>query len=93
MKDGYVQFTATTESTPNAIGDIGPDGKFSLRTIFRSKRLTGAAEGKYEVTIQPAIGPDRRVVPSCTLPEPIEVQPGRNEDLTLTYSAPRPTSP
>ncbi len=86
LKGGLVAFTNTADASLSPFGDIGPSGEFTLRTIFGSKKLTGAPEGTYQVTIRPPPGPEKSVDLSVTLPEPVQVKAGQANELTLTYS-------
>jgi len=90
MSGGSVAFTLDRDPDLSAIGDIGPNGEFALRTIVGNKRLTGSVAGTFEVTIKPPSGPEKSVNPGETLAEPVEVKPGQQIDLKLVYPSPKP---
>jgi len=48
---GTVQFVHQTEPTTKAVGEIGPDGKFTLNTITGSESRPGAVPGEYKAVL------------------------------------------
>jgi hypothetical protein len=87
---GLIEFRSTTQAG-NALGNIAADGSFSLHTLHNRKRLVGAAEGTYQVTITPRMGQDQT---TSGVPIPIELQdtftvkPEANK-FTITIPQPR----
>jgi len=50
-KGGTIQFVSTADPNTQAVGEIGPDGKFKLSTIARNESLPGAVPGDYKAII------------------------------------------
>jgi len=75
---GSVQFRSTTDSSISALGEIGPDGSFSLTTHLDGNKLPGTIEGPHEVTVIPAMSEEQMEIP-VVLQEPCTVGPGDNE--------------
>ncbi|MBN9119563.1 MAG: hypothetical protein J0I06_10465 [Planctomycetes bacterium] len=48
---GTVQFVHQTEPDVRAVGEIGPDGKFSLFTMAGAEKRTGAVAGEYKAVL------------------------------------------
>jgi len=82
LAGGAVQFQSQTDRALVALGDIGPDGSFSLATQFEGRKLPGAIEGPHEVTVIPPMTERQDAVP-VTLRQPFTV--GRQENrFTIT---------
>lgn len=91
MPGGSITFLLTSGNPEqSALGDMDSNGEFALRTIFGNKRLTGAVEGTFEVTIQPPLGSSKSPEPGTTLPDLVELKAGKPLELTLTYPGPKP---
>lgn len=91
MPGGSITFLLTSgDPQLSALGDIGSNGEFALRTIFANKRLTGAVEGTFEVTIQPPLGTTKSPEPGQTLLDPVVIKSGQPMELKLTYPGPKP---
>ena len=86
VTEGVVQFHSKTDSSITAIGEIGPDGSFSLNTRVDNYELPGTIEGPHEVTVIPAMSEDQMEIP-VVLPEPCTVGPSNNE-FTLEIPGP-----
>jgi hypothetical protein len=83
---GSVQFRSTTDPSISALGEIGPDGSFSLNTRVDNYELPGTIEGPHEVTVIPAMSEDQMEIP-VVLPDPYIVGPGDN-DFTIEIAGP-----
>jgi hypothetical protein len=57
---GTIEFQPTGEGR-RAVGEIGPDGSFSVFTFFDNDKTDGALPGSYRVTVIPPIPPDQNV--------------------------------
>ncbi len=53
LNRGTIQFESTTDDLMTAIGEIGPDGRFSLTTYLDGVKLEGTLTGPSRVTIIP----------------------------------------
>ncbi len=84
---GSIQFQSTADPSVTAIGEIKPDGTFSLSYNFEGRRLPGTIAGPSRVTIIPPMGSDQTAVP-FELPKPYTVEAKENQ-FTITLSAPR----
>lgn len=49
--NGTVQFVHQTEPDVRAVGEIGPDGKFSLFTMEGNEKRPGAVAGEYKAVL------------------------------------------
>jgi hypothetical protein len=57
---GSLQFRPDSNEDFTVRGDIEENGTFRLHTLKGNGRADGAPAGAYEVTISPALGPDRK---------------------------------
>jgi hypothetical protein len=49
---GAIQFQAQSEANGlTSLGEIGPDGDFTLYTLHQDQRLAGVPQGTYKATI------------------------------------------
>ena len=48
---GTVQFVHQTEPGVRAVGEIGPDGRFTLSTLSGSEKRSGAVPGEYKAVL------------------------------------------
>jgi hypothetical protein len=78
LAGGVVEFHSTSEPALTTLGDIEPDGKFTLRTLFQGQNLPGAVQGGYEVTVFFPMDGDRRGTASVRLPQPYTVEAKEN---------------
>jgi hypothetical protein len=51
LEAGVVEFQPLEELGHNALGEIQPDGDFSLSIVHEGKRFKGAVPGAYRVTV------------------------------------------
>jgi hypothetical protein len=79
---GAIQFRQVEDSNQTSLGEIKPDGAFSLRTVLADgRKLDGAVAGTYQVTIFPPMdAPQGQPVVSCK--QTYRVQAGENQ-LTI----------
>jgi hypothetical protein len=75
---GTVQFEALASPGQTALGEIGADGSFTLRTMVDGDRLNGAPPGPQRVTYMPKMIEDQSVAVPVTLSEQFEVKEGQN---------------
>src|SRR5262245_41382839 len=68
---GLIEFLAQGGQN-NALGDVGADGKFTLRTSWQGGMAPGAVPGTYKVKVTPKMGGDQ-TAPGGALPVPIDV--------------------
>jgi hypothetical protein len=89
MKGGTIQL-APTGNDPSLLltGTIDDNGQFTLFTLKGKRKVPGAVEGQYEVTILPQQGDDHQSVPPVTLPEACTIKPG--ESTLPAFKVPRP---
>jgi hypothetical protein len=80
---GTIEFQPSGEGQ-RAIGEIGPDGSFSVFTFFDNDKIDGAVPGTYRVSIIPPIPPDQNVQ-SFNLPKTYTIEP-RDNDFTIDVS-------
>jgi len=88
---GTVEFRSTEEQAPTSLGNLGPDGSFSLYTLANSRRYAGALEGPHKVTVVLPINPDQSGGGSVTLPELLTIEPKEKEGNQFTIKIERPT--
>jgi hypothetical protein len=84
---GAVEFRPA-QGRLTSLGDVGPDGTFTLTAVFGNQKLEGAVAGAHAVTYLPAMGADQNVEP-VNLPRPVTVKPDGGNDFTLTVPRPR----
>lgn len=84
---GVIEFSPASGAARAASGELQADGTFTLSTFAEGKRVPGAMEGTYQVTVIPPIPPDQKVE-ITTLPEPHTVKPGEN-NFMIDLSAPK----
>ena len=76
LNRGTIQFESTTDNSMTAIGEIGPDGRFSLTTYLDGVKLEGTLTGPSRVTIIP-FAEDQSAMP-IALPELYTVEAKEN---------------
>jgi hypothetical protein len=74
---GSVQFQSREDRSVTALGEIGPDGTFTLSLHMEGNELPGTVAGPHEVTVIPPDDGSQTAVP-VTLAQTYEVTPGRN---------------
>jgi hypothetical protein len=67
LAGGVIQFQSESDPSLTRVGDIEPDGTFSLVTLFQNERLDGTTEGRYHVTVIPRMA-ENKPVPIFQLP-------------------------
>ncbi|HOM16582.1 MAG TPA: hypothetical protein PLQ00_04595 [Thermoguttaceae bacterium] len=67
-----------------AFGNVEPDGRFTLQTLYYEKLLPGAAAGRYKVTLLTTV--NNIPGPVITIPEVFTVEPKENQ-FTVNLSA------
>jgi hypothetical protein len=87
LAGGLIQFEPDKDAGASIYGEVGPDGTFSLYTLFDGQKVSGAVEGKYSVLVVPPIAASQAVQP-VTLPDRYTVQPHDGNEFTITI--PRP---
>jgi hypothetical protein len=50
---GFIEFQSTTDQNMMAVGDIQPDGNFTLTTYVNGVATLGAVPGDHRVTVHP----------------------------------------
>lgn len=81
LQGGTVSFQ-NPNSQVSVLGTVAEDGSFQLYTLGAQAKEDGAPPGKYKVTIMPQ-SQDQSIQP-ITLPQPVEIQAGKDNSLTLT---------
>jgi hypothetical protein len=77
---GSLQFQPESKEDLTVRGDIDKDGNFHLHTLKGSQRADGAPAGTYQVTIFPALGPDRKApFASFIVPKKYQIEAKENE--------------
>lgn len=74
---GVVQFQSQADPQIIALGDVGPEGNFTLVTPFHGRKLPGTVAGPHQVTVIPPMTERQDAVP-VTLREPYTVTPQEN---------------
>ena len=90
LTDGVIQFQSEADPNLTRMGEIGPDGTFSLVTLFQNQRLEGTTEGRYHVTVIPRMA-ENKPVPILQLPRVVTVKAEDNYfsiDLDKTKGRP-----
>lgn len=78
LSGGAIYFRSTDGPGLEAISEIGPDGGFSLYTMFDGQRLEGAVAGSHQVSVVPA-SESGNMPGAIVLSEPRSVEPQPNE--------------
>jgi hypothetical protein len=71
-------------------GEIGPEGRFTLRTVHDAGAVQGAPAGTYAAIIMPRLDGDqtqRLGPPAIRLPGPFVVPVGGSDSLTITVES------
>ena len=77
LTEGSVEFIHATEPRFNCGGEIDHDGRFTLTTLAGTRKLSGAPEGEYTVTVRRPMGADQ-VERKVTLKKTGHIKPGPN---------------
>lgn len=80
---GTVQFESIKTQGTTAIGEVGPDGTFQIRTMVDGHRLEGAVVGEQRVTYIPQMTQDQAGAIPVVLPQNLDVKPQDNLDVVL----------
>jgi hypothetical protein len=78
VSGGTIQLQSTS-SQHTAIGDVQPDGNFTMRTMVDGVRLDGVVAGAQRATYFPQMTEDQSAAVPVDLKEPIEIRPQDNE--------------
>lgn len=86
---GSIEFINTNGQGPNALGDLGTDGTFELRTTVAQAKesLKGAVEGTFKVKITPPMGADQQIFP-YDVPKTAKVEAKDLNEFTFEYVKP-----
>jgi hypothetical protein len=87
LKGGVVEFRALAEPAWPTLGDIQPDGAFSLSIVHEGRRHPGALAGEYRVTVLFQGEGEKKPRPPITLPKTYKVVEGDNT-VTLNVMSP-----
>jgi len=79
---GSVEFRHATNPKFVSMGDVGADGRFTLRTMGGASDAAGAQEGEHTVTYTPASAKQEEMIP-VTLSKKYVIKAGDNE-ITVT---------
>jgi hypothetical protein len=80
-----LEFRALDPIGVNVTGAIQPDGKFSLYTLADERKIDGAPEGKYEVTVMLPAKDQKSEF--RILPDPYLVKPEENHFVIILEPA------
>jgi hypothetical protein len=58
------------------MGEIQPDGTFTLATVVGDDVVPGAKPGQYRVTVVPRMGEDQSATPPIELKSTYTIEPG-----------------
>lgn len=95
MKGGFIQFNSVADPLLRVMGDIQPDGSYSLRTVKENDQATGAPRGEYQVVVtppRPAHAPGdvvsaQKNVPPITLSQTYQID---GQEIALKIELPEP---
>jgi hypothetical protein len=76
---GSVQFESLATPGQVAIGELQPDGSYSLKTFIDGNKLEGAVKGPQRVTYLPKMTEDQSAAVPVTLTEQFDVKEGAND--------------
>jgi len=95
LNGGTIQFVAFPHNPLlTVIGAIENNGHFTLNTLKGERKVAGAVEGQYQVTIIPPLPDNHQPVLPITLRGAYTVKPGENSFPTLKIPRPlRPAAP
>jgi hypothetical protein len=82
VSGGGVEFRHATKPEFVSLGEVGPDGRFTLRTMGGISDAVGAQEGEHTVTYTPASAKQEEMIP-VTLSKKYMIKAGDNE-ITVT---------
>ncbi len=91
VSKGLIEFKSLEEQAPTSVGNLGPDGSFTLATLANSRKYPGAREGPHQVIVHLPINPDQTGGGTVTLPEQLTVEPREKEGNQFTIKIERPT--
>lgn len=84
MTGATVEFRSVADPALAAIGEVQPDGTFTLATRVGNRRLPGAVAGPHHVTVIPPMsGAKARSVQPTQLAAPLTVQADTANHFTL----------
>lgn len=78
LTGGMVEFRSTADPALTTLGDIEPDGRFTLRTLFNGQALPGAVEGAHQVTVSPPRNRESHGGQAIGLPQSYTVEAKEN---------------
>ena len=79
---GSVEFRHAAKPEFVSLGEVGPDGRFTLRTMGGSQDTSGAQEGEHDVTYTPPLNAKGETDP-MTLSKKYMIKSGDN-NITVT---------
>ena len=82
VSGGSVEFRHAAKPEFVSLGDVGPDGKFTLQTTGGAADAAGAQEGEHTVTYTPPLN-DKGETEPITLSKKYTVKAGAN-NITVT---------
>jgi hypothetical protein len=82
LPGGKVQFQSRSDPSLSIFGDIQTDGRFSLFTLVKNRKLAGAVPGEHQVQIVGPMAPDQTMIEVRPLQTTWIVEPGEN-DFTI----------
>jgi hypothetical protein len=91
MRGGSIQLTTSADPLLRILGEIQPDGTFTLNTLKDKAKAAGAPEGEYQVIVLPPLQGEHRGVPPINLPRPYKVEPRENR-FKIELNVPPPRS-
>ena len=81
VRGGLIEFQPTSGNQYTTNAEIGEDGTFSVKTLMKGKKLPGAQEGKYRVTVIPAA--KDHIVQPVEVSEPFTVKADGPNEFTI----------
>lgn len=83
---GMIEFRSTEGKPVSAIGQIQPDGSFSLSTLVASTKVPGAVAGRHQVIVMPSppdTGDIQAIPQPVIVPTLCEVKPDGANQFTV----------
>ena len=86
VSGGMIEFRSTEGKPVSAIGQIQPDGSFSLSTLVDSTKVPGAVAGRHQVIVMPSppdTGDIQPIAQPVVVPTLCEVTPDGANQFTV----------
>lgn len=88
VRGGMVEFRPSAVPNVTTLGQLQPDGSFSLHSIFGNQKVPGATEGEHQVTVFPPSSGHERT--SFLLPQKYTVKADQENHFVIKLDSTAP---